>query len=106
MFIATGGRKCTFGMPQSKGGAEVRQMAIDTEKTWTTLRKRGVGAALILLSTSVVFGVGNYLTDGIIPYIGGAIKDAWSPPRCTIIFSKAVDLDTPGLVFTPDPARR
>lgn len=57
----------------------------------------------MLLLTTVVFGVGNYLTDGIIPYIGSAIKDAWSPPRCTIIFSKAVDLDTPSLDFTPIP---
>lgn len=77
--------------------------AIDSEKTWKAWREGGLKVALVSLAATLIFGVVDKLTAGIIPGIADSIHDYFVPPRFSVFFSKPVVLEQKDIVLESIP---
>jgi hypothetical protein len=79
-------------------------MAIDSGKLWTLLRRGGFWIAVSSLASTIIFGVIDNLTGGLIPTISDTIRDRWSPPPKYLVFlTSPVELDAKKITIEPVP---
>ncbi len=80
-------------------------MSIQSEKIWKSFREGGLWLAVFSLCSTLVFGVIDHLTGGVIPKVSNAISDYFWPPTYMVTFTVPVEIDTKQASFRPLPFR-